>query len=303
MGIDLITKAECVYKSYDHLGEGIIWDEIEQCLFWLDVPMPSKLHRWYPDSLSYKYWEMPEMITSMSVKENGGLLVASHHGLNEFNFKDDNLLQILELEKDQPENRCNDGASDRKGRFWFGTMQNNISSEAKNIDLVKSSGSIYRYDPDQSLNLMGISIGCPNTFVWSPDNLKMYFTDTLTGWISEFDYDHSEGLISNRKNLAYSKRGYPDGSTVDSDGCIWNCRWGAGCVIRFTPNGKIDQIVEVPVENVTSCTFGGKNLDTLYITTARWGMSEEEILNNPNAGCLFASKPGVKGIPDSRFAG
>ena len=131
----------------------------------------------------------------------------------------------------------------------------------------------------------------------------MYFSDTLTGWISVFDYDHSVGTISNCKNFANSKRGYPDGSTVDSEGGVWNCRWGGGCVIRFTQDGKVGQIVEVPAQNVTSCTFGGKNLDTLYITTARWDMTKKEILNNPHSGCIFASKPGVKGIADSRFAG
>ena len=295
--------AECVFESYDHLGEGIIWDELEQCIYWLNVPMPSKLHRLYPDSGEYQSWDMPEMITSISVKEKGGLLVASHYGLNDFNLKNGDLVQILEIEKDQPENRCNDGASDRNGRFWFGTMQNNISNEATNIDLVKSSGTLYRYDPDKSLHPMKIGIGCPNTFAWSTDNSKMYFADTLTGWISVFDYNHSVGTISNCKNFANSKRGYPDGSTVDSEGGIWNCRWGGGCVIRFTQDGKVDQIVEVPAQNVTSCTFGGKNLDTLYITTARWDMTKKEILNNPHSGCIFASKPGVKGIADSRFAG
>ena len=298
-----MMKAECVFESYDHLGEGIIWDEMEQCLFWLNVPMPSKLHRWYPKSGEYKSWLMPEMITSISIKEKGGLLIASHNGLNDFNFKNEDLIQIVELEKTKPENRCNDGASDRNGRFWFGTMQNNISNEATNIDLENSSGALYRYDPDKSLHTMEINIGCPNTFAWNPNNSVMYFTDTLTGWISSFAYDHSSGTISNRKNFCYSKRGFPDGSTVDSDGGIWNCRWGGGCVIRFTPEGKVDQIVEVPVPNVTSCTFGGKNLDTLYITTARWEMTEKEISKNPYAGCLFASKPGVNGIADSRFAG
>ena len=135
-------KAECVFESYDHLGEGIIWDEKEQCLFWLNVPMPSKLHRWFPKSGEYKSWLMPEMITSISVKDKGGLLIASHNGLNDFNFKDEDLVQIAELEKDKPENRCNDGASDRNGRFWFGTMQNNISNEATNIDIEKNNGAL-----------------------------------------------------------------------------------------------------------------------------------------------------------------
>ena len=295
--------AECIFDSRDHLGEGILWDERDQSVLWLDVPMPSKLHRWYPDSGKYQSWLMPEMITCMTVKENGGLLVASHFGLNDFDFLNGELTQIIEIEKKYPNNRCNDGASDRNGRFWFGTMQNNISSDAKNIEFNQSSGSIYRYDANKSLHSMKTDIGCPNTFVWSPDNTKMYFTDTLTGWISEFEYQHDDGLINNSKNFAYSDRGYPDGSTIDSEGGLWNCRWEGGCVIRFAPDGSIDHIVEVPVQRVTSCTFGGKDLDTLYITTARWDMSEQEISENPNAGSLYAAVPGVKGLPDSRFAG
>jgi len=298
-----MTTAECIFDSRDHLGEGILWDDRAQALYWLDVPMPSKLHRLFPDSGKHESWDMPEMITSMSIREQGGLLIASHHGLNHFNFNDEGLVRFFEPEKDQPGNRCNDGASDRKGRFWFGTMQNNISSESTNIALEKSSGSLYRYDPDNSLHVMESGIGVSNTLAWSPQNDILYFTDTLTGWIWAYDYDHESGSISNRRNFAQSDRGYPDGSTVDAEGGLWSCRWEGGCVIRFAPDGSIDQVVEVPVQRVTSCTFGGKNLDTLYITTARWDMTEKEISEDPSAGSLFAAVPGVRGLPDSRFAG
>lgn len=298
-----MSIAECVVDCRDHLGEGIFWDEKEQALYWLDVPMPSKLHRWDPESREHQVWDMPEMISSMSVREKGGLLIASHHGLNHFDFDQEGLTRILEPEKEQPENRCNDGASDRNGRFWFGTMQNNISPEATNLPIEKNSGTLYRFDPDHSLHPMETNIGISNTLAWSPDNTIMYFTDTLTGWISAFDYEHSIGTISNRQNFAYAERGYPDGSTVDAEGYLWNCRWEGGCVIRFAPDGSIDQIVEVPVQRVTSCTFGGKNLDTLYMTTARWDMTEKEIEENPSAGGLFAVKPRVRGLPDACFGG
>ena len=298
-----MISAECVFDSKDHLGEGVLWDQQEQALYWLDVPMPSKLHRWYPDSGNYDSWEMPEMITSLAVREKGGLLVASHKGINHFNFNDDGLTRILEPEKNLQENRCNDGASDRMGRFWFGTMQNNISPQATNLPIEKNSGSLYRLDPDLSLNKMETDIGVSNTLAWSPDNSIMYFTDTLTGWISSYDFDFSKGLISNRRDFAEAERGYPDGSTVDAEGGLWSCRWEGGCVIRFTPDGKIDRVIEVPVDRVTSCTFGGRNLDTLYITTARWDMSEEELSKTTYAGSLFAANPGVKGLPDTRFRG
>ena len=298
-----MTIATCVVDSRDHLGEGILWDDREHALYWLDVPMPSKLHRWYPESGKHQIWEMPEMITAMSVRENGGLLVASHHGLNHFNCDETSLLRICEPENDQPGNRCNDGASDRMGRFWFGTMQNNISPEATNLPLERNSGALYRFDPDHSFHKLETGIGVSNTFAWSPDNKIMYFTDTLTGWISAYDFDYESGRISNRRNFAQAERGYPDGSTVDAEGYLWSCRWEGQCVIRFSPDGKVDQVVEVPVKRVTSCSFGGANLDTLYITTARWDMNKQELQENPTAGSLFATKPGVKGLPDARFAG
>ena len=117
------------------------------------------------------------------------------------------------------------------------------------------------------------------------------------------DFDYESGTIANRRNFAQAERGYPDGSTVDAEGYLWSCRWEGQCVIRFSPEGKVDQVVEVPVKRVTSCTFGGANLDTLYITTARWDMNKTELQDNPTAGSLFAVNPGVKGLPDARFAG
>ena len=182
-------------------------------------------------------------------------------------------------------------------------MQNNISPEATDIAITENSGSLYCINHDLSFNKFEDNIGVSNTLAWSPDNTKFYFTDTLTGIIFSYDFDLEKGEISNKKEFAKHERGYPDGSTVDSEGGLWSCRWGGSCVIRFDPDGKVDEIVEVPVESVTSCTFGGENLDTLFITTARWGMTQEQIDNKPSAGGLFSVKPGVTGIADNQFGG
>ena len=297
-------SAECILNCKCHLGEGALWDVDGGCLWWLDVPMPSRLHRLEVNANTHTTWDMPEMITSLSVRKNGqGLIVASHRGINFFDPAQGTLQRQFEPEPDKPENRCNDGASDAQGRFWFGTMQNNIAADGSPIDITSNTGTLYRLNPDMSLHPQVSGIGVSNTVCWSPDQQKMYFTDTLTGWIWVFDYDANSGTISNRQDFAQFDRGYPDGSTVDSEGYLWNCRWEGNCVVRFAPDGSVDRVVEVGSEQVTSCAFGGENLDTLFITTARYEQTDDSLQQYPDSGGLFAVKPGVIGIADACFAG
>ena len=298
-----MKKAKLFNNCKNHLGEGVLWSHKENTLYWLDVPMPSKLFKICMDNNEMSTYKMPEMITAMSSRSNGEILVASHHGINSFNFQQQKLTKILDIEPNLPKNRCNDGASDAKGRFWIGTMQNNISSDATDIEITENSGSLYCVNKDLTYTKHESNIGVSNTLAWSPDNQKFYFTDTLTGIIFSYDFNLENGEISNKKEFAKHERGYPDGSTVDSEGYLWSCRWGGSCVIRFDPNGKVDDIVELPVENITSCTFGNKSLQTLFITTARWGMTKEDIEKNPEAGGLFSIDLDIKGLPDNAFSG
>lgn len=300
---NIMKKAKLFNDCKNHLGEGVLWSHSQNILYWLDVPMPSKLFKFDMNINKLSSYDMSEMITAMSVKKNGDLLIASHHGINNFNFTNNKLEKILDLEPDLPQNRCNDGASDSKGRFWIGTMQNNITPQATDIDIVEKSGSLYCVNEDLTFTKHESNIGVSNTLAWSPDNTKFYFTDTLTGIIFSYDFDLINGSISNKQEFAKHDRGYPDGSTIDSEGYLWSCRWGGSCVIRFDPKGKVDDIIELPVKNITSCTFGGKNLQTLFITTARWGMSKDEIENNPQAGGLFSIELDIKGKPDFSFNG
>ena len=298
-----MKKAKLFNNCKNHLGEGVLWSHKENTLYWLDVPMPSKLFKICMDNNEMSTYKMPEMITAMSSRSNGEILVASHHCINSFNFQQQKLTKILDIEPNLPKNRCNDGASDAKGRFWIGTMQNNISSDATDIEITENSGSLYCVNKDLTYTKHESNIGVSNTLAWSPDNQKFYFTDTLTGIIFSYDFNLENGEISNKKEFAKHERGYPDGSTVDSEGYLWSCRWGGSCVIRFDPNGKVDDIVELPVENITSCTFGNKSLQTLFITTARWGMTKEDIEKNPEAGGLFSIDLDIKGLPDNAFSG
>ena len=296
-----MNKAELFIDCKNKLGEGITWDHDNQTLYWLDIPMPSKLYKHSLETNHTFQFDMPEMITAMAIRPNNDVLIASHHGINNFNTTNKKFSNILDLEPEKPYNRCNDGAADFLGNFWVGTMQNNIASDGSEIEITKNSGSIYSIDKDLKVTNHVNDIGISNTFAWSPSNDKFYFTDTLTGIIDVYDYNHKDNKITNKREFVKFDRGYPDGSTVDSEGFLWSCRWSGSCVARFDPNGKLDTVIELPVPNVTSCTFGGSDLKTLFITTARMGMTEEELNNNPHAGSVFAYNASTKGKPDFKF--
>ena len=280
---------ECVVDAKNMIGEGAVWDNAAQCLWWLDVLRPSKLFCYDPATSETKEWEMPEMIASISPRKYGqGLLIASHSGINTFDPSTGAFSHVLNPEPGKPFNRCNDGASDANGNFWFGTMQNNIAPNGDLQDIVEPSGSLFRLSPDYVLTEMEVNVGISNTACWSPDNRLFYFCDSLLGNIYVYDFDRDNGGLSNRRIFSNIDRGVPDGSAMDAEGYLWNARWGAGCVVRFAPDGSVDKVVNIPCENVTSCAFGGKNLDTLYITTAKYCLSTESLGLNPLSGGLFA---------------
>ncbi len=298
MTIEVSTAVAC----NNALGESAYWDARRGRLWWLDVPLPSKLFWLDPVNGETASYDMPEMITSIRAKKDGtGLIVACHSGISSFDFASGKLSHVLDPEPQQPYNRSNDGGTDARGRFWFGTMQNNIAPNGAGIDLVSSAGTLYRLDADMTLTPFETGVGVSNTVCWSPDNRTMYFCDTMTGVISAYDFDLDAGTISNKRPFATFDRGAPDGSTVDADGCLWNARWDGGCVVRFNPRGEVDTVIELPVEKVTSCAFGGAGLDELYITTARYGMSDAEFAAAPLSGNLFVCRPGAKGLVAPEF--
>ena len=298
-------RAVCALDCADRLGEGPVWSVAEQALYWVDVPRPSLLHRWVPDTGAFESRTMPEMVLAVSVRQSGGLLVASARALNHFDWVTGAWKRLVEPEPDLPANRINDAGTDRAGRFWFGTLQNNFADDNSDVPITCDTGSLYRYDPGGQLTRHATNLGAPNTVAWSPDNRTLYYADTVSGCIYASEFDLVTGTIGNRRLLARNPEfGAPDGSAIDSEGCLWNCRLGAGCVIRYRPDGSIDRILPVPTRMVTSCAFGGPDLGTLYITTARFYLSEQELAAQPKAGGLFHTRlPGVRGIEQPLFAG
>ena len=298
-----MKKVELYNDCKNLLGEGITWSVDQENLYWLDVVIPSKLFQLHLPTNKLSTFIMPEMISSISIRSKKDLIIASQYGVYNYNLTSNNFTRLIETEPLLKFNRSNDGASDIKGRFWFGTMQNNLDEEGNDIPITKHSGSLYRLDIDLTLDKIESNLGIPNTFIWNPDNTKFYFTDSMEGIIYSYDFNEKSGEITNKTNFATFDRGIPDGSTMDSEGFIWNCRWGGSCVVRFDPLGRVDRVLEVPIANVTNCVFGGKDLKTLFITTARQGLSKEYVTKNPYAGSLFAIDLSIKGIEDNNFLG
>lgn len=302
--MSLSVDIRCVVDAQNSLGEGVLWDPVNARVWWVDVPMPSRLFCYTPSTGTVVEWPMPEMITSLAVRSNRkGLLVASHGGINVFDPSIGKLERILCVEPNKPFNRCNDGAVDSEGNFWFGTMQNNIAPNGDPIELVGAEGSIYRLSSNSTVKQFDTGFTVTNTCCWSPENTVFYTCDSLNQRIYAYDYSPIDACIKNKRLFTDYAIGVPDGSAVDEEGYLWNARWGGGCVARFAPDGSLDRIIKVPCENPTSCAFGGKNLEKLYVTTARYGLSEESLQKHPQSGGLFSIEPGVSGLPCYSFSG
>ena len=289
-----MSKVELFKDVKNSLGEGITWSSLNSCIYWLDIMPKSVLFKIDLYSNKLETFDLPEFVTASSIISNNEIALVSNNGVNRFDFNTNSYERIIDVEKDIPLNRSNDGASDARGRLWFGTMQNNFNKDGSAKSLDTKSGNLYCLSGNQ-LNVVEKNLGIPNTFVWSPDNSKFYFADTIDGSLLEYKFNLDEGILSDKKNFFNFDRGAPDGSTIDSEGFIWNCRWGGSCVVKIDPKGRVDQIYELPVENVTNCVFGGNDLKTLFITTAN--NSDK----NKYDGSLFALNVNTPGIEDNKF--
>ncbi|MEX2650790.1 MAG: SMP-30/gluconolactonase/LRE family protein [Alphaproteobacteria bacterium] len=297
-------KATCVLDAMCWLGEGPVWSPTERCLYWTDVPA-YRVHRWFPATGRHDVFATPEMVISLALREAGGLVAATTTGVELWNPDSGVRHRLAAPEAGLPGNRSNDGKCDRRGRFWLGTMANNLNADGTGRELPGKSGSLYRIDADGTATRMDGPFGICNTLAWSPDNATMYFGDSLAG-LYAYRFDAERGTIADRRPFAMTEDaalGVPDGSTIDAEGYLWNCRWGGGCVLRWAPDGTLDRKIELPCDQVTSAAFGGPDLDILYVTTAWHGLGGAERAKQPLAGGLFAIEAGVPGIPEVPFAG
>jgi len=279
---------EVVVHANATLGEGPSWDAEGNRLLWVDIEL-NLLHIYYPDSEEDFTYEIGQTIGAVVPYREDEVIVVLYEGFHKYQLSTGTLTFIANPEQYLPNNRFNDGKCDPCGRFWAGTMS--LEGEGK-------CGSLYCLDHDLSVRKVLDDVSTSNGLGWSTDGCTMYYIDTPTRQVDAFDYDLDTGTTSNRR-MAFKMpedTGYPDGMTVDAEGMLWIAEWNGGRVARWNPDtGQLlDQIV-VPSGHVTSCVFGGRELEDLYITTACTGMKYELLEVQPLSGNLFRVKAGVKG--------
>jgi sugar lactone lactonase YvrE len=281
-----------VFASQDELGEGPLWNPREQKLYWVDI-VNNRYHSLDPLTLANETTVVGEQIGVLAFRERGGSVMATERGFAFWDPENGAFTRIADPEAHKPETRFNDGAVDRAGRFWAGTLGDPYNNH------------LYRLDADLSVHLMDGGIDISNGIGWSPDNKLMYYTDSSPKKIFVFDFDLESGSIENKRVFIDSsdREGVPDGMTVDTEGFIWSARWGGWCIERYNPDGKLEKTIKVPVECPTSVMFGGKDLDILYITSARVEIPPEKRPGRPLDGDLFCLQPGVRGLPEHFFKG
>ena len=286
---------EVVVDSRDILGESPTWNAQSGCLYWVDLRRPC-LHRLHVASGETRTWPMPEVIGAVVSRRTGGVIVALKDGLHAFDPDSSQLFPLIKLEFDLPHNRLNDAKCDPAGRIWCGSMWDYG---------LHPTGSLYRVDTDLSVARIRSAVSIANAISFSPDGRSIYFADSRKGQIERASFDAHTGNVGSWSVLVESAAapGIPDGATVDAEGFIWNARYKGGCIARFTPDGDLDRLIELPVSQPTSCAFGGPDLRTLFVSTATQKLSVAELMSQPLAGNLLALDVGVAGWPESAFGG
>lgn len=289
-------KLEMILNVGAIVGEGSSWDEDNHLLYWIDID-GKKVHIYDPTARTDKEIKLDQYIGAIVPRRSGNAVVAMHNGFYFLDLEEGQLNFISDPESDKPNNRFNDGKCDIHGRFLAGTMP---------LDEKDPVGSLYCLEIDHSVRKLIGDVTISNGIAWSPDSKIMYYIDTRTKRVDAFDYDVKSGNISNRRTVVQIPEnvGGPDGMTSDSEGMIWVAHWGGWQVSRWNPyTGKQIGTIHVPVERVSSCVFGGTNLDELYITTARRGLNADELKKQPDAGGVFRIAVGIKGMPTYKYAG
>lgn len=291
-----MQKASLVYDAKASLGEGPFWDHESGQLFWVDIEA-GVLHRHHSSTAKNSEWGFEEMIGAVIPVNGGKLILATETGLTSFNYLTNERKRLAVLENSDPDLRFNDGKCDAQGNLWLGTMHKKLKP---------GYGNLFKVDKDLKVSLQIKNTSISNGLSWSPNDRKFYYIDSAVYEVWEFDYDSTTSEISKRRTAFKIPKSYgaADGMTIDEEGMLWIAHWGGACVRRWNPTtGKVLQKIPVDAPQVTSCAFGGKDLKTLYITTARGGMSEKDLKVYPESGGLFSYETEIGGFKVNRFKG
>jgi sugar lactone lactonase YvrE len=276
------------------LGEGPVWSAREQCLYYVDI-LSKRLHAYSPADGRHRSWQFDQFVGSLALCLSGGLILALHDRVVWFEPTQglQSLREIVALEHDRPHNRLNDGKTDPWGRFWVGSMHR---------DEAEPSGRLWCVEPSGKATMHRDGIGVSNSLAFDGARNLMYFADSHAQLIERASLDAAHQPSAGWQPFARLPEANPDGSCIDADGHLWNAQWGGHRVVRYAPNGQIERTLSLPVPRVSCCTFGGKDLATLFITTARLGMSDEELTKYPDSGALYwVELPDVRGVPADPF--
>jgi len=295
----LPLKAELILDAQNSVGESPVWSEQEQSLYWVDIPV-NQIHRLNLSSQTLSTWTCPEMVGCIAPNfESGYWIVGAESGVFKFTPTGDTTFSfelLAPVTHAAPGMRFNDGRLDRQGRFWAGTMVMDMS-------LASNKGNIYSLTGDWTKSKLTQQLQgfmTPNGMAFSPDGRVMYLSDShpRSQKIWSFNYDTTSGEMHEQKLFfdMTSVAGRPDGAAVDVDGCYWICGNDAGVIYRITPEGVIDQTVELPIKKPAMCSFGGALMDTLFVTSIRPGGID--LSDQPLAGGVFAVHTHTQGIPE-----
>ena len=288
-------RPDLVLDARAEVGESPVWDATTSRLWWTDIPA-RRLHCFDPASGANESFDAPGRVGCFALARTGGLVVAMEHGFYRLESVSGVHEPLFEPETDRPENRFNDGRCDRRGRFLASSMH-----EPRTLP----QGALWQLDPQKGGRLLAAHALVGNGLAFSPDDRFMYWSDSRRHRVFRFEYDIETGSAWNQRLWLESddSQGRPDGAAVDVDGCYWSARFRGSRVIRFTPDGRIDREIRLPVSQVTMCAFGGPDLRTLYITTARENLDDAALAKEPLAGGIFAVDAGVQGLPEPRYNG
>lgn len=296
-------QAEMVLDARAQLGECPLWSVAEQCLYWIDIA-GRRVHRYDPATGLDRVWWVPCEPGCIALAEKGGLVAALRDGFYRFYPQEGLLDKLADAPYDSRDMRFNDGRCDSAGRFWAGAMYEPRTTELASMVCLERGATRLGWGPQQDL---GVKVS--NGLAFSADGTSLFQSDTPNHVIYRFTFDAASGQVGERKVFARLPvkgeeavyGGRPDGAALDAEGCYWSAQYEGGRVLRFSPQGEIIGVVRVPVTRPTMIAFGGADLRTLYITSAREGAPDDELALQPQAGGIFAVRLDVSGRPEPLY--
>lgn len=293
--------AELLVNFGDAVGESVVWDDRNGSILWVDI-IGKRIHRLNLDQGTCENWDTPDFVTGIGLCKDGAAIVGLMKRVVFWAY-DEIWKPFVSIETDRPHNRLNECGVAPDGSFWVGTMHNNFDDFGNPIESTEKTGAYYRIQADgQVARLTENIFGITNTMSWTVDH-RFLTADTTLNQIFSFPYDSRRHELGEPVPFTEPfQRGLPDGSCLDSEGYLWNCRVSGGaCLVRYAPDGRVDRVIELPCTWPTSCAFGGPDLTSLFVTSARFTMTPEHLKDHPQEGGLWRVDVGVSGLPCHRF--